>query len=160
MKRNKFVYAVNNIVLALMITVLFACKNPLVMPVSATEATNKVNTELVAFESLSQNERDQRITALITALYSGNMSEMRKMAHLFTSSAYEDLTDYIATGSFGNGTITKLVTDYISVDNSSCGDYTAMVNMKITRSQLDYIYLLEFHFNAAGEIYGYNIWEY
>ena len=118
------------------------------------------NVDIVPFETLSKEERDSRVEKLIKTLYSGDATTIRSISVQFTSNTYENLSRYRNSGGLGSGVITKMVVDYIEVPNSNDGDFVAMVNLKVNRGAADYLYLLEFHYNYSGVIYGYNIWEY
>jgi len=125
-----------------------------------TSLSIPVNADYKSIEIMTREEKDSTIESLIRSLYSGNQEEFMKISPLFTSDCYYEISDYISSGGIGNGAITNIVTDYIEVINSSDVDYVEMINIKVNRGNSEYLYLLEFHVDYSGEIYGFNIWQY
>jgi hypothetical protein len=58
------------------------------------------------------------------------------------------------------GSVLNVTTDYIKPQYSSNGDYVIMANTRIVNNSGTNVYILEFHFNSHGKIYGFNLWQY
>jgi hypothetical protein len=77
----------------------------------------------------------------------------------------EDLVDELMHDIHNNkikGTINNLVVDLIDVKNSETSDIVMMANFKAydRNDNKATAYLMEFHIDKNGKIYGYNIWSY
>lgn len=80
---------------------------------------------------------------------------------IFTPEVKRDLSILLVNNTIG-GTINNVVVDFTYPENSSTGDTVIMVNSKISYEDGKYnkLYLFEYHVNADGKIYGYNMWVY
>ena len=60
------------------------------------------------------------------------------------------------------GIISEKAIDIVTPQDSETSDTVLMCNIRLSNNENIYnkIYLFEFHINADGKIYGYNIWTY
>lgn len=108
------------------------------------------------------NEADNQsiITSIVQDIISGDAESFRNKSSYFSSNTYEKLKDYVESNTIGSMGISEIVVDRVEPDNSFTGDVVLMTNVKLTYEGYNKLYLFEFHVNADGVIYGYNIWQY
>lgn len=113
-------------------------------------------------ETMSYNEVNKTFSDLIFGFVNKDTSVIQSRASMFSSDVYENLKGYCQVNDIGGGCVSDIVIDYTTPNNSSTGDTVVMVNAKIWFDDQSYnkLYLFEFHVNAGGDIYGYNIWVY
>ena len=124
--------------------------------------TNNSEQTNINLETLSEIDRKEYMNNIFKAIYNKDNTYILNNTALFTEDCYEKLLEYIENNTIDSTVIGDTVIDTITVSNSSTGDCVIMLNAKVWYDNQGYnkLYLLEFHINAKGIIYGYNIWVY
>ena len=124
--------------------------------------TNNSEQTNINLETLSEIDRKEYMNNIFKAIYNKDNTYILNNTALFTEDCYEKLLEYIESNNIDSSVIGDVVIDTITVNDSSTGDCVVMLNAKIWYGDQEYnkVYLLEFHINAEGRIYGYNIWVY
>lgn len=146
-----------SIILVLMSVVLISNTN--ILNIKASENQEVINYNL---ETMQKIDRDDYIRNIFKAIYNKDITYIQNNTALFTEDCYDKLIQYIETSNINSNNISDTVIDSITVENSSTGDFVIMLNTKIWYENQEYnkLYLTEFHINANGRVYGYNIWAY
>lgn len=146
-----------SIILVLMSVVLISNTN--ILNIKASENQEVMNYNL---ETMQKIDRDDYIRNIFKAIYNKDITYIQNNTALFTEDCYDKLIQYIETSNINSNNISDTVIDSITVENSSTGDFVIMLNTKIWYENQEYnkLYLTEFHINANGRVYGYNIWVY
>lgn len=104
------------------------------------------------------------IGSLVNNIVDNNVEFMYNNTTYFESNCYDSLREYILTNSIVDSKylISDIIVDVTYPEHSSTGDTVIMANTKIwyNDNQYNKLYLFEFHVNAAGDIYGFNVWVY
>lgn len=111
---------------------------------------------------LEMSTEEQKILArdIVKAIVNNDFSEVKNKMYLLDSQCYYDLTRYASSSEISNGNMSEIVVEHVPVEKSSTADDVLICNTKIWFDDASYnmIYTFEFHVNAEGFIYGYNIW--
>ena len=125
------------------------------------KATEMVDNNL---EYKSVIECNKFIGNLVDAIVDKDAEFMYNNVSYFENNCYESLKQYLLTNKIADSkyTISNIIIDVTYPENSSTGDTVIMANTKIwyDDSRYNKLYLFEFHVNAIGDIYGFNVWVY
>lgn len=144
MSKNK------RLLVRLLITVMLLSTSILVY------ASNNSKSNIHDFTVREVNDIFYNITE---GILDGNVSYT--YGNIFESDVFDELNSYGLEAKIG-GDISNIVVDFVDVPYSSTGDIVIMVNTKVDYENGKYnkLYLFEYHINANGKIYGYNVWVY
>lgn len=110
-------------------------------------------------ENMSDSEIEKLGNAVLESVLSRDSKHIENYANCFTNETLEKLLDYINTNRI-YGNIQSTVIDWVHTSYSSTEDSVMMINVKVENNGYNELYLFEFHINAEGKIYGYNVWAY
>lgn len=124
-------------------------------------ADDTVSLELrtINLEEMTSDEIDNFSKAILDSTLSNNKEAIAKYANCFTDEKLTKIYEFITNNNI-SGTVQSMVVDWVYPKYSNTGDSVLMLNAKIQLSGYNELYLFEFHINADGKIYGYNIWTY
>lgn len=110
-------------------------------------------------ENMSDSEIEKLGDAVLESVLSRDSTPIENYANCFTNETLEKLLNYINTNRI-YGNIQSTVIDWVCTSYSSTEDSVMMINVKVENNGYNELYLFEFHINAEGKIYGYNVWAY
>lgn len=114
-------------------------------------------------ETKNSSELNRTMEFIINSILSKDTTYIQDNQSMFTVDCFNRLNNYINNLDTiqSDGILEKRI-DRIYPNNSSTKDCVIMANIKLSYNQSEYnnLYLYEFHVNAEGQIYGYNIWVY
>lgn len=109
-------------------------------------------------EQMTVNEVNKLFYDLTDGIINHNSTKLP--SGLIEQSAKTDLDILLVNNTIG-GKLENVVVDFTYPENSSTGDTVVMVNAKVNYDNYyTKLYLFEYHVNASGKIYGYNVWVY
>jgi hypothetical protein len=119
------------------------------------------NTEDVKIENLSQKEVNRIVSSVTYGVFNNDTSDITEYAKYFTGDCFTNLYNYTMENNLEHESVVSSVIDFTYPENSSTGDTVIMVNAQILYDSTHKgLYLFEYHVDANGDIYGYNIWVY
>lgn len=110
-------------------------------------------------ENMSDSEIEKLGNAVLESVLSRDSKHIENYVNCFTNETLEKLLNYINTNRI-YGNIQSTVIDWVCTSYSSTEDSVMMINVKVENNGYNELYLFEFHINAEGKIYGYNVWAY
>lgn len=129
-------------------------------PSKSNTTETKQETNL---ENMSKIEINLFMDKLMQSILKQDTTFLNENTDKFTTEVYDKLIYYIENNEIADkSAVIQTVNDVITPSNSDTGDTVIMSNVKLTHGDTNYnrLYLLEFHINVDGKIYGYNIWSY
>ena len=155
MNRDKMKYVLIAIIIVVIsVAFISKCSNK-------SESDTKDNNNS-ASNILEMTVEEQKILArdLVKAIANNDFSKIKNKVYLLDSQCYYELTRYASSSKMSSGNISEIVVENIPVEKSSTADDVLICNTKIWFDDASYnmIYTFEFHIDAKGFIYGYNIW--
>lgn len=126
--------------------------------VYASDKKEDANTNNL--ETMDDIKRADIIYDIIESILEHDISRLNKNNKYITDDTYNILSSYVLANTIGTGNISDYMIDTSGVSQSSTVDYVILANLKINYEENNMMYLFEFHINANGLIYGYNIWVY
>ena len=110
-------------------------------------------------ENMSDSEIEKLGNVVLESVLSRDSTPIENYANCFTNETLEKLLNYINNNRI-SGNIQSTVIDWVHTSYSSTEDSVMMINVKVENNGYNELYLFEFHINAEGKIYGYNVWAY
>ena len=112
-------------------------------------------------EHMTMRESNGMVADIAYGIITNNTSYISNYANYFEPDCYSELYEYTMSNDLQFESIINSVIDFTYPDNSSTGDSVIMCNTKIVyTNNYTGMCLFEYHINALGKIYGYNIWVY
>lgn len=124
--------------------------------------TASADTEHTNIEKMTKTEMNNSIMSIINSAIDSDDSELLDHKDLFTDDCLEKYRKNVVNTNLVTGIISEKAIDIVTPQDSETSDTVLMCNIRLSNNKNIYnnIYLFEFHINADGKIYGYNIWAY
>lgn len=124
--------------------------------------TTSVDNQHTNIEKMTKTEMSNSIMSIIESTITSNDTELLNYKDLFTEDCLEKYRRNVVNTNIITGIISEKAIDIVTPQDSETSDTVLMCNIRLSNNENIYnkIYLFEFHINADGKIYGYNIWTY
>lgn len=124
--------------------------------------TTSADNQHTNIEKMTKTEMSNSIMSIIESTITSNDTELLNYKDLFTEDCLEKYRRNVVNTNIITGIISEKAIDIVTPQDSETSDTVLMCNIRLSNNENIYnkIYLFEFHINADGKIYGYNIWAY
>jgi hypothetical protein len=124
--------------------------------------TTSADNQHTNIEKMTKTEMSNSIMSIIESTITSNDTELLNYKDLFTEDCLEKYRRNVVNTNIITGIISEKAIDIVTPQDSETSDTVLMCNIRLSNNENIYnkIYLFEFHINADGKIYGYNIWTY
>lgn len=124
--------------------------------------TANADNQPTNIEKMTKTEMNNSIMSIIDSAINNNDNELLDYKDLFTEDCLEKYRRNVVNTNIITGIISEKAIDIVTPQDSETSDTVLMCNIRLSNNENIYnkIYLFEFHINADGKIYGYNIWTY
>ena len=119
--------------------------------------TTSADNQHTNIEKMTKTEMSNSIMSIIESAITSNDTELLNYKDLFTEDCLEKYRRNVVNTNIITGIISEKAIDIVTPQDSETSDTVLMCNIENIYNK---IYLFEFHINADGKIYGYNIWAY
>lgn len=142
------------IITVLSLTLILMCLLASLMYVSAANPSTSI-------EKMSFIDCKNIMYDICTDIFRKNSADFQlKYYDYFTEGTMYDMIDLLKSDKFSTGRISEINVDFTYPENSTTKDSVVMCDLLINRDGNTLCYLVEFHLNKDGKIYGFNIWHY
>lgn len=147
----------NKIKVYVIVTMLITAITALILTKTASADTQHTN-----IEKMTKTEMSNSIMNIIDSAINSNDNELLNYKDLFTEDCLEKYRRNVVNNNIITGIVSEKAIDIVTPQDSETSDTVLMCNIRLSNNENIYnkIYLFEFHINADGKIYGYNIWTY
>lgn len=123
---------------------------------------NAAEVKDIDFNDVGHRDCRNEISEIVYDIITHRTLELQNRAGDFSSSCLNSIVAYAYNNTIECNGVSELVIDSITPAQSDTGDTVLMTNVKLQYDDGAYnkLYLFEFHVNASGDIYGYNVWQY
>lgn len=124
--------------------------------------TANADNQPTNIEKMTETEMNNSIMSIIDSAINNNDNELLDYKDLFTEDCLEKYRKNVVNTNLVTGIVSEKAIDIVTPQDSETSDTVLMCNIRLSNNNNIYnkIYLFEFHINADGKIYGYNVWAY
>lgn len=123
--------------------------------------TTSADNQHTNIEKMTKTEMSNSIMSIIESTITSNDTELLNYKDLFTEDCLEKYRRNVVNTNIITGIVSEKAIDIVTPQDSETSDTVLMCNIRLSNNNIyNKIYLFEFHINADGKIYGYNVWAY